>query len=355
MRRETKLLLDKACDSLLLGIELYNRPSERGRTSGVLILADHALEMILKAAICHKGGSIHERDSNETIGFEACVRRGTSDGDIKFLTEEQALTLRTLNALRDAAQHYLVDVSEGQLYLHIQSAVTLFRDLLWAIFDKELRHDLPQRVPPISASPPTDIFTLFDSDIKEILKLLAPGKRRRIEAQARLRSLVLFDARLRGEEGQPSVRELTRIGRDLIKKPWGEIFHGVAKVEIASDGVGPSLSVRITKREGPPTKLVAQDTIGATPVAVKRVNELDFYNLNATRLAGKVGLTTPKLIAVVEYSNMRSDEDCYKEFKIDGTLHKRYSQRAIQPVAATLRNTTIDEIWQWNKERLSSR
>ena len=45
MKREAKLLLDKACDSLLLGIELFNRPSDRGRVSAVLSatqLADKA-------------------------------------------------------------------------------------------------------------------------------------------------------------------------------------------------------------------------------------------------------------------------------------------------------------------------
>ena len=87
MRREAKLLIDKACDSLLLGIELYNRPNDRGRVSGVLILTNHAFEMLLKAAIVHNGGRIHDRGSKETIGFDSCVRRGTSDGSIKFVID----------------------------------------------------------------------------------------------------------------------------------------------------------------------------------------------------------------------------------------------------------------------------
>src|SRR3984957_15670804 len=116
MRREAKLLLAKACDSLVLSIELFNRPHERARISGSLIHLDHGFEMLLKAAILHRGGRIREKHAKETIGFDACVRRSLSDGKIKFLKEEQALVLQTINGLRDAAQHHLLDISEGQLY-----------------------------------------------------------------------------------------------------------------------------------------------------------------------------------------------------------------------------------------------
>ena len=351
MRRKARLLIDKACDSLLLGIELYNRPNDRGRVGAVLILTNHAFEMLLKAAIVHKGGRIHERDSKETIGFDACVRRGTSDGSIKFLTEEQAITLRTLNGLRDAAQHYLLDVSEGQLYIQIQSAVTLFKDLLKAVFNRELADELPHRVLPVSTSAPTDISTMFDSDVQEILRLLAPGRRRRTEAEARLRSLALIDSSILGESDQPGIGELRRMGQELAKNSWEEVFRGVATIEVTTDGVGPSLSIRLTKKEGPPINVVSEETPGAIPVAVKRVNELDVYNLMATQLAEKVGLTRPKLLAVVEYLKMREDLNCYKEFRIGSSLHKRYSQKAIQEVTNALKDTTVEEIWEWHKER----
>lgn len=61
MKREAKLLLDKACDALVLSIELFNRPTDRGRTSGTLIQLDHSFEMLMKAAILHRGGRIREK------------------------------------------------------------------------------------------------------------------------------------------------------------------------------------------------------------------------------------------------------------------------------------------------------
>jgi len=257
MKREARLLLGKACDSLVLSIELFNRPQDRGRVSGVLIQLDHSFEMLLKAGLLHKGGRIRERRAKETIGFDACVRRGLSGGPVKFLTEEQALTLQTINGLRDAAHHHLLDISEGQLYVHMQSGVTLFRDLLKQVFGQELRAHFPTRVLPVSTTPPADLTTLFEVEVDEIRKLLRPGTRRRIEAEARLRPLAILDSTIRGEKGQPSAGELRRIGQELAAdKKWPEVFTGVAAVEIRADGSGPALSLRLSKKEGIPIQLV---------------------------------------------------------------------------------------------------
>jgi hypothetical protein len=346
MKREAKLLIEKACDSLLLSIELFNRPHDRGHVSGTLIQLDHAFEMLLKAAILHRGGGIRENRAKETIGFDACVRRGLSDGRIKFLTEEQALTLQMINGLRDAAQHHLLDVAEGQLYLHEQSGVTLFRDLLKSVFDKDLACHLPARVLPVSMLPPTDLVTLFDSETKEILKLLRPGRRQRIETESRLRPLAILDATIRGEKGQPGSTDLQRIGKELLgAKSWMEIFAGVAAIQITANSVGPSFSLRLSKKEGIPIQLVPEGTPDASVVAVKRVNELDFYSLGAKQLAEKFKLTTPKMVAVVDYLGIRSKPECYKEIKIGNQVFKRYSQKALDEVKSALQNESADEIW----------
>jgi hypothetical protein len=346
MKREAKLLLVKACDALVLSIELFNRPHDGGRISGTLIQLDHSFEMLLKAAILHRGGQIRERRAKQTIGFDACVRRSLSDGMIKYLTDEQALVLQSINGLRDAAQHHLLDISECQLYVHVQSGVTLFRDILKHLFGQELVHHLPTRVLPVSTSPPTDLTTLFDSEVAEVKKLLRPGKRRRLEALARLRPLAILDGAIRGEKGQPSDADLSRLGKDILAgKAWNDLFHGVASVEITPDGVGPGISLRLSKKQGIPIQLVSEGTPGSSVVAVRRVNELDFYNLGAKQLADKAGLTLPKLIAVVDYLDLRRKQDCYKEFKIGSQLHKRYSQNAINAITDALQGESADEIW----------
>jgi len=346
MKREAKLLLAKGCDSLLLSIELFNRPNDRGRVSGVLIQMDHAFEMLLKATILHKGGRIRDRGAKETIGFDACLRRGLSDGRIKFLKEEQSLVLQTINGLRDAAQHHLLDISEGQLYVHMQSGITLFRDMLKSAFGQELAHHLPTRVLPISTSPPTDLVTLFDSEINEIQKLLRPGKRRRIEAEARLLPLAILDSTIMGENRQPSTGDLRRVAQQLTAgKSWPEVFSGVAAVEIVSDGSGPTLSLRLTKKEGPPIQLVPEGTPGASIVAVKRVDELGFYSLGATQLTQNLGLTIPKALAIVDHLEMRKNPEYYKEIRIGKSVFKRYSQKAVAAIRVALQDESVDQIW----------
>ncbi len=236
MKRETRLLLEKGCDSVLLSIELFNRPHDRGRVSSTLILFNHAFEMLLKAAIVHRGGRIREARANQTIGFDTCVRRGLTTGEVKFLTEEQALLLQSINGLRDAAQHDLLEISEGQLYVHAQAGVTLFRDLLKSVFGQDLADYMPERVLPVSTSPPSDLTTLFDSEVEEIKKLLRPGRRRRIEAEARLRPLAILDTAIRGEKGQPSAGDLRRMGTQLASgRSWQDIFKGVSAIEITAD------------------------------------------------------------------------------------------------------------------------
>jgi len=254
--------------------------------------------------------------------------------------------LQTINGLRDAAQHHLLDISEGQLYVHVQSGVTLFRDLLKSVFHQELATHLPSRVLPVSTSPPTDLATLFDSEVAEIKKLLKPGRRRQIEALARLRPLAILDATIRGEKGQPSNADLRRIGKEVAKGgAWVDVFRGAAAVEIAADGAGPSLSLRLSKKEGIPIQLVAEGTPGASVVAVKRVDELGFYSLGAKQLAEKVGLTMPKAVAVVDYLGLRGQSECYMEIKIGKAVFKRYSQKALDTIQEALRRKSADEIW----------
>src|ERR1700730_15621701 len=253
MKREATLLLKKATDSLILAIEHFNRPIDRGRVSAVLILLDHAFEMLLKAAILHRGGRIREPRKRETIGFDSCVRKGLSDASIRYLTEGQAITLQKINGLIDAAQHHLIDISEQQLYIHAQSGVTLFGGILQQVFKRTLLDLLPARVLPISTFAPTDIDMLFESEIKEVAKLLKPGRRRRTEALIRIRPLAILDATIRGEKLQPSDRELANLATEVHKnKSWDQIFVGAASISFSMEHDGPNISYRQKGRNSHP-------------------------------------------------------------------------------------------------------
>lgn len=346
MKKEVRQLREKAINALVLSIDHFNRPWDRGRAEAVLILLDHSFEMLLKSAIRHKGGKIRKAREKQTIGFDACVRRGLTDASLKFLTDEQALTLQTINGQRDAAQHYLVDMSEHQLYFYAQAGVTLFRDIHDDIFEERLLLELPERVLPISTTAPKDLAALFDKEIEEIKGLLAPGTRKRMDAVAKARSLAVLESAVNGDYEQPSDGELEKICKRLAGgEAWPSVFPGVASINITAEGDGPSLSLRLTKNEGTPVQLLKEGEGTGAVVAVRRVNELDFYSLGATQLAEKVGLTPPKSRAVVDHLGLRADADCFKEIKIGGVTHARYSPQAIKKIKDVLKVESMDEIW----------
>ncbi len=346
MKKAAKLLFSKGVESLILGIEIFNRPNDCARAHGVLILLDHSIEMLLKASILQRGGKIREKRAKQTIGFDECIRKGLSSGDIKFLTREQALTLQTINSLRDAAQHYLLNISEQHLYLQTQAGLTIFRDLCRSVFGIDIKTHLPERVLPLSTSPPVDLATLFDTEVKELKKLLRPGSRRKIEAYAKLRALAIVEHSLQGEKVQPGQAELRKIANEIQnKKSWDEIFPGVASINLTTQGYGPSLDLRLSKKKGIPVRLVPEGTPHATVVAVKRVSELGFYNLGLRDVAKRVGLTTPKTTAFVRYLNLLSDPECCKQFTVGKSKFMRYSRKAVKEIKNALKSVSVESVW----------
>lgn len=336
-------MLDRAIDSLVLSIEHFNRPDDRGRSEAVLILLDHAFELLLKSSIVLKGGRIRKKDEKQTMGFDECVRKTIQ---LKIISDEQALTLQTINGLRDAAQHYILEISEELLYLQSQAGVTLFRDILKNIFQVDIAKTLPQRVLPLSVIPPTNISTIFDSEVGEIRKLLIPGRRRKIEAIAKLRALSIVDSSIRGEKYQPGQNDLQKLARQIRQESkWENIFPGVSAVNITSDGTGYALSLRITKKEGIPVHLVPEGTPGANVVSIKRVNELDYYNLSMSKLAENIGLTNPRALSIIKFLKLHENSEYFKLITIGKVKFNRYSQKAIVKIKEEMPKIDIDDVW----------
>jgi len=347
MRKEAKLLKVKATNSLVLAVEHFNSLSDTGRTDAVLMLLDHSFEMLLKAAIVHRGGRIRDPGEKNTIGFDACVRRCFSDARISFLSEEQTLTLQTINGLRDAAQHHLVELSEGHLYLHAQSGITLFRDLLRSVFEEELSDSLPSRTLPISTVAQLDPIALFVDEVEEVKRLLRPHRRRTTEATARLRPLAILDGTIRGEKLQPGEGDLRDLGRRIAAgEQFEAVFAGISAIEFTTEGSGPSLTLRLSKKEGIPVHLVPEGLAGAAVVGVKRVNELDFYNLGHNDLAKKLGITPNKATAVIWDQHIQDCDDFFREIKISSSKFKRYSALALEKLEGAIAVEGIEAIWQ---------
>jgi hypothetical protein len=348
MRREVRRLKAKAIESLTLSIELFNRPHGAGRTEAVLLHADHAFEMLLKAVIRHRGGEIRKSGEAHTIGFKDCLSKCLGNADIKCLSPEQAITLQALNGWRDAAQHYLLELSEPELYVAAQGAVTLFDDILKDVFADSLRAHVPERVLPVSTSPPHDIDLLLDDEFNVISELIVPGSRRLSDAKAKLRPIAILDAATAGSDHQPTEKELDgHIAALRAGSTWRDLFPGVGGIRLDTSGTGLTYSLRFSKKEGIPIHTVKDGEAAAAVVGVKRVNELDFYQFGFNDLAERLKelASRNKLQAVITRMGLQEDERYSKAIKVGKSTFKRYSQDALKHLEAELPKTDIEAIW----------
>jgi hypothetical protein len=338
MRKECKTLHVKAVDSLVLAVDHFNRAWDRGRTEAVLILLDRAFELLLKAIIVHRAGGDAIREKKKegmTIGFDLCLRKCLSDADLKCLNEDEVVALQSLNTLRDAAQHYMVELSEEHLYVYAQAALTLFGRLTREVLKRPLASEIPQRILPVCARPPADLGALFEVEFADIKRMVAPGSRKRLDARAKLRSMAILQASLDGKKSQPSDGELDRVVTRINSgENWRQIFPGVATLIIVPEGSGPGLSLRIMKKEGEAVQIVPEGTPDSTVVAVKRVNELDFYSLGLYDLARKLGVNATRLLWLIQRDRMQEDADFFKVIRIGKSTHKRYSGKCYEALQA---------------------
>jgi hypothetical protein len=348
LRAEVRALKKRAIDSLLLAIELFNRPYDTARSEAVFMHLDHAFEMLLKATIVHKGGRIREAKARETISVGKCLGKCLSDADVKCLEPEQALTLQIINGMRDAAQHYILRVSEQQLYVLTQAGLTLFRDLLSRVFDESLAKHLPHRVMPVSTDPPKDLQLLMDDEFTQINALIKPGLRRYAEAKARLRPIAIMEAAVSGSDRQPAEAELNSHLRQLRQgTSWRDLLPGVSSLAFGASNGDLAFSLRITKKDGIPVRLVGEGEDAAAVVGVKRVNELDYYNLGFNDLAQKLSqlISRNRLVAVIKRLGIQGSLDYSKTISLGRSKFIRYSPRALDFLHKEIPKLDVDRIW----------
>ena len=344
-----KSMLAQAIDSLVLGIEHFNRPSDRGRTASVFIMLDHAAEMLLKCALIDRGASIRNPANGYTHSLEHCANIAASGPDVAFLKESELKSILVLNGLRDQAQHFIVDVSEQILYLVAQRTVTVFADVLPRLFGKLLSDEVPMRVLPISVSPPKDIGILMDDEFTQLKTLVESHKGAPSSIEPRLRSLVAIDNALKSEKTQISDEDFKNTVADISQMDcWKDVFQGISKIDLTTDGSGANVSIRISKKEGMPVR-ITKDSEEATVIAVRKINDTDLYCLSSTELAEKLGLTGPKALALVKHLDLQSDLKFFKEIRIGRSVFKRYTGDALAVLRDQLPNVDMDEVWKKNR------
>jgi hypothetical protein len=342
MRRESRLLKSKALASLRRAANSFNSLDDDGRQTSVLLHLQHALEMLLKAALREKGVHVFDKSTGRSVGFKKCLHLAPEH---LRLSEEQCGLLRTIDALRDDEQHYFGDLNEGLLYVHVRGAFTLFDEILDGVFGERLADHLPGRVLPISTEPPADIDVLIDEQYSQIKKLLEPGKRRRAEARAKIRGLLAMEGHV-AEDVSVTEKDVDRVEKAIrTDKRLPTVFPRLAGVATQTTGMGAILVVHFTKREGTPVHFIAADDPRES-AAVREVDLQKKYRYSATEVSEKLELSMPRVTALRRYLDIESDPDSYNVFSFGSQRIPRYSDRGLQRLHDAKETVDMDEVWE---------
>jgi hypothetical protein len=343
VKRRTRKLRTTALESLTLAVEVFNRPSPTARTQGVLLNLQHAFEMLFKAIIWEDRKTIQEKGSGHAYSFKTCL--GIVRG-LGYLDESEAIVAATIDAQRDGVQHQGADVTEERLYLDAASGLRLFDELLFRAFGERLA-DHPAfagRMLPISAHPPRELHILTSNDVEHIRGLLKPGQRRRAEANALLRTLMVSEqvaADPMGDVAQPTEAQVERFGRKLQKeRDWSKLLPGLAKLSLEEDE-GLTYNLRIVKTgDAARMRIVKPGEPGAEDaMTALKYNELDRYPFyfraskdGTPNLVQQTGLNAYELRALLHLLGTREDEASFKVFRMGSQDHPRYSHKALKAI-----------------------
>lgn len=347
MRATAKTLHGKALSSMRTAMTAFNSPHDDGRPTVVLLHLQHAFEMLLKAALFQGRAKVFDKKSGRSIGFEAAINQSCQLAGFK-LTQDEAGTLRAIDALRDDEQHWFNDVSEGLLYLHARAAVTLFDELLFRAFKQRLADHLPNRVLPVSTEAPQDILALVDSEYANIAELLKPGRRARGDARAKIRALLALEAHV-VEDTKVSDSDVNRVEKGIkAGKTRQQVFPKLNPLAADISGEGLTVKVKIVKKaEALPVRL-ARDGDGGEVVDAAAVREVDLqkkFHWSPFDLADKLSISRPRATALREHLAIDKDPGCLHVFVFGSQRHPRYSDNALTRMQKAIANQDMDAIW----------
>ncbi|MND25997.1 hypothetical protein D3C80_164350 [compost metagenome] len=339
--RDARTLKTKAIESLRTAMMGFNSYDETGRITTVLMHAQHACEMLLKAVLVQGKAKVFDKDSGRSIGFEKCL--GVCQAH-HGLTDDEAGIMRAIDAQRDAAQHWFIFVSEDLLYMQLRALITAFDAYLKRKLEVTLREYIPPRILPISTKPLGDFEFLVDKEFTYVNELLQPGRRARDEARARIRSMLAMEA-IVTDEVEVSERDIDRIEKAMRGgAEFTAVFPRLATVGTAIDGEGVNLVVHFTKKQGAPVHYVGGDD----PAAAAAVREVDLrkkFYLQRNELASKVGLSPPKAKVLRAHLGIDDDPNCCHVFEFGAQKIPCFSDNAKRRMEEALPNVDMPKLW----------
>ena len=347
LKRDARTLKASAMSSLRRGMEVFNSHDDQGRLESVLLHLQHSSEMLTKALLVQRGQAVFDKEKGTSIGLEKALKVASGNGWIK---DAQAGAIRVIDAMRDQAQHWMIVVAEDALYINARALITTLDEILRDHFDDTLADNLPLRVLPLSTHPIPDFDLLVNREYEQITELLAPKKRARDEARGRMRTLLAMEAHI-SESVSVSERDLDRIERAIkAGTPVEQVFPRL--MTLASDvaGEGPTIRVRITKKEGPAVRFVSGDD----PEAAAAIREVDLqkkYHLSPQQLADRLGLSTIRTKALRDFLAIDADLKNVMVFEFGSQKHPRYSDNALRTLQENNTPEMLERAWEQRPRR----
>lgn len=342
LKREARTLKAKAIASLKRGLEAFNNHDDDGRPETVLLMLQHASEMLAKALLVQKGQDVFDKEKGTSIGIERALNIAQSKG---WMSAAQAGAIRVIDAMRDQAQHWMIVVPEDALYINARALITVLDELLNQHFQDSLADNLPIRVLPLSTQALPDFMMLVNREYEQIRELLAPRRRARDEARGRIAALLAMEAHV-SEEVAVSKRDLDRI-EEAIKgdTPVERVFPRLMTLATNVEGEGPTIRVRITRSDDAPA---VRFVSGDDPEGAAAIREVDLqkkYHWSPSALAEKLGLTINKAKAVRDF--LRTDENPANVmvFEFGSQKHPRYSDNALRELREAISPELVEQAW----------
>jgi hypothetical protein len=343
-------LRENGLSSLLLAIELFNRPTDRGRAEAVLILLHHSFEMLLKSAIVAKDGKPCIDERGFSSSFNQCLEIGQVE--MGALTVDQRRFLAMLDNLRDSATHYYQVVSEDLLYLFAQGSVSLFGRLLKDATGSDLHDHIPARVLPIFCRPPKDIHTLIADEFERLRSSLRRSEITREQAIAAIRPLVAFSVgggemprRMTTDDVEAAVAQLQ------TGEAWQVVFPEVAQLRLETEGGGLKFSVQVV-RDGttaiPVRVLREAEEVPEGFIVAKEINVFDKFTMGLHGLAQKLGLTPPKAKVLIQRYKIEEDDQAFREVRVRTQTYRNYSKRALDLLEP--HTSEAEQVWEETRE-----
>lgn len=156
-----RALLGNSISAMCAALEMYNKPKFEYRDETAVILLVNAWELMLKSILSRYRKRIYypkrRNQPYRTLSASDVLTKARPHFPAAVDFEATAANLELLIEYRDTAVHfYHKEGLEPVLYTLAQTAVVNFRDLVKAVFDRDLAAEVSLSLLPLAFSPPLE-------------------------------------------------------------------------------------------------------------------------------------------------------------------------------------------------------